>query len=71
MELSIILFRKQTEEQKQVHYRVPIAILLGLSINAIAARHLHEAINNRTALNQRLPFLPNKTPTFQNMPIIA
>jgi hypothetical protein len=60
MKPSIILIRKQREERKQTHYRVPIAILLGLSINAIAARHLQGAINTRTALNQRLPFLRNK-----------
>jgi hypothetical protein len=45
---------------KPTHFRVPIAILLGLSIIDIAARHLQGAINTRTALNQRLPFLPNK-----------
>jgi hypothetical protein len=44
----------------QKHCRVPIAIVLGLSSSVIAARHLQAAINTRAALNQRLPFLPNK-----------
>jgi hypothetical protein len=39
---------------------MPIAILLGLSMSAIAARHLQATINIRTALNQCLPFLANK-----------